>query len=241
MTQSTALNQMSQMRFLGMLEAYRAILESNSHHELLPDELISLLLQAEWEERENRKTERLYRTAKFRYRASVEEVDFSVQRGLDKTQFIRLADMSFIKRKEAILITGATGSGKSFLASALGNQACMYGHKTLYFNTGKLFPRLKMLKADGSYIREISKIEKQDLLILDDFGIHQFDTPSRMALLEIIEDRHGRASTIIVSQLPVAKWFEVIGDSTVADAVLDRLVHNAHRLELKGDSLRKKK
>lgn len=241
MTQSTALNQMSQMRFLGMLEAYRVILESSTHHDLLPDELINLLLQAEWEERENRKTERLLRTAKFRYRASVEEVDYSAQRGLDKTQFMRLADMSFIKRKESILVTGATGSGKSFLASALGNQACMYGYKTLYFNTGKLFPRLKMLKADGSYIREISKIEKQDLLILDDFGIHPFDAQSRMALLEIIEDRHGRASTIIVSQLPVAKWFEVIGDSTVADAVLDRLVHNAHRLELKGDSLRKKK
>lgn len=241
MTQSTALNQMSQMRFLGMLEAYRVILESSTHHDLLPDELINLLLQAEWEERENRKTERLLRTAKFRYRASVEEVDYSAQRGLDKTQFLRLADMSFIKRQESILITGATGSGKSFLASALGNQACMYGHKTLYFNTGKLFPKLKMLKADGSYIREISKIEKQDLLILDDFGIHPFDAQSRMALLEIIEDRHGRASTIIVSQLPVAKWFEVIGDSTVADAILDRLVHNAHRLELKGDSLRKKK
>lgn len=241
MTQSTALNQMSQMRFLGMLEAYRVILESSTYHDLLPDELINLLLQAEWEDRENKKTERLHRTAKFRYRASVEEVDYSAQRGLDKTQFMRLADMSFIKRKESILITGATGSGKSFLASALGNQACMYGHKTLYFNAGKLFPRLKMLKADGSYIREISKIEKQDLLILDDFGIHPFDAQSRMALLEIIEDRHGRASTIIVSQLPVAKWFDVIGDSSVADAILDRLVHNAHRLELKGDSLRKKK
>jgi len=240
MTQSIALNQMSKMKFHGMMEAYKAILESNKHHELNPEELINLLLQAEWEERENRKINRLYRTAKFRYSAAVEELEFSPQRGLDKMQVLRLADVSFIKKKENILITGATGSGKSYIASALGNQACMQGFRTLYYNTTKLFPKLKMLKADGSYMKEIARIEKQDLLILDDFGIQQLDEMGRMALLEIIEDRHGRASTIVASQLPVTKWFETIGDSTIADAILDRLAHTAHRIELKGESMRKK-
>lgn len=241
MTQSTALNQMSKMKFHGMMEAYKTILDSNRHHDLNPEELINHLLQAEWEERENSKINRLFRTAKFRYSATVEELEFSPTRGLDKMQILRLADLSFIKRKENVLITGATGSGKSYIASALGNQACMQGVRTQYYNTNKLFPKLKMLKADGSYIKEIARIEKQDLLILDDFGIQQLDEMSRMALLEIIEDRHGRTSTIVVSQLPVTKWFETIGDSTIADAILDRLVHTAHRIELKGESMRKKR
>jgi len=241
MTQSIALNQMSKMKFHGMMEAYKTILDSNRHHDLNPEELINHLLQAEWEERENSKISRLFRTAKFRYSATIEELEFSQTRGLDKMQILRLADMSFIKRKENVLISGATGSGKSFIASALGNQACMQGIRTLYYNTTKLFPKLKMLKADGSYMKEIGRIEKQDLLILDDFGIQQLDEMGRMALLEIIEDRHGRTSTIVVSQLPVTKWFETIGDSTIADAILDRLVHTAHRIELKGESMRKKR
>jgi DNA replication protein DnaC len=241
MIQSTALNQMSKMKFNGMMEAYKTILDNNKHHDLHPEELINHLLQAEWEERENSKINRLFRTAKFRYSATVEALEFSQARGLDKMQVLRLADMSFIKRKENVLITGATGSGKSYIASAIGNQACMQGIRTQYYNTTKLFPKLKMLKADGSYIKEISRIEKQELLILDDFGIQQLDEMGRMALLEIIEDRHGNASTIGASQLPVTKWFETIGDSTIADAILDRLVHTAHRIELKGESMRKKR
>lgn len=194
MTQSIALNQMSKMRFHGMLEAYRTILDSNRHHDLNPEELVDHLLQAEWEERENKKIDRLYRTAKFRYSATVEELEFSPDRGLDKMHILRLADMSFVKRKENVLVTGATGSGKSYIASALGNQACMQGIRTQYYNTTKLFSKLKMMKADGSYLKEIARIEKQELLILDDFGIQQLDQMARMALLEIIEDRHGRAS-----------------------------------------------
>jgi DNA replication protein DnaC len=131
--------------------------------------------------------------------------------------------------------------GKSYLASALGHQACQLGYRTLYFNTQKLFSRLKMLKADGSSVREIAKMERADLLVMDDFGMQPLDNGSRMILLEIIEDRHGRKSTLIASQLPVAKWYEIIGDSTIADAILDRMVHTAHRIELKGESLRKLK
>ena len=237
---STVLNKMSHMKLHGMLRSYQAMLDSNQHHDLTHDELINILIQSEWEDRENKKIGRHLRLAKFRYGATIEEINFTKSRGLDKTQVLRLADMDFINKKENILITGATGVGKSYLASALGHQACQSGYKTLYFNTQKLFTRLKMLKADGSFAREINKIEKYDLLILDDFGLAPLDSMARMFLLEIIEDRHGRKSTIVSSQLPVANWYEVIGESTVADAILDRMVHTAHRIELKGESLRKK-
>jgi DNA replication protein DnaC len=237
---STIQNKMSHMKLLGMLGMYQTMLDSRQHHDLTHDEFINTLIQSEWEYRENKKINRHLRLAKFRYGASVEEINFTASRGLDKTQVLRLAEGSFIQNKENILITGATGVGKSYLASALGHQACQLGYRTLYFNAQKLFTKLKMMKADGSYTREIGKIEKYDLLILDDFGLQPLDNTARMILLEIIEDRHGRKATIISSQLPVAKWYEVIGDSTVADAILDRMVHAAHRLELKGESLRKK-
>ena len=152
---------------------------------------------------------------------------------------MRFADCHFIDKSETIIITGSTGIGKSYVASAIGNQACMLGYKVLYANTTKLFARLKMSKADGSYIKEIARIEKQDLLILDDFGIQPFDNQSRSSLMEIIEDRHGKRSTIITSQLPVLQWHEIIGENTIADAILDRIVHQAHRIELSGESMRK--
>ena len=152
---------------------------------------------------------------------------------------MRLAEGSFIKRKEDVLLTGPTGVGKSFLASALGHQACHNGYWVIYFNTQRLFARLKMSKGDGSYFKEIARIEKQDVLILDDFGLAPLDNHQRDPLMEIIEDRHGRKSTIISSQLPVSSWYEIIGESTIADAILDRLVHKAHRIELQGGSMRK--
>lgn len=237
---TTTLNKMSHMKLLGMLRSYQNMLDSHLHNDLTHDEVIETLVQAEWEDRENKKINRHLRLAKFRYGACIEEINFTARRGLDKTQILRLSDGSFLEKKENILITGATGVGKSYLSSALGHQACQLGYRTLYFNTQKLFNRLKMLKADNSYVREINRIEKYDLLILDDFGLAPLDSVARMILLEIIEDRHNRKSTIISSQLPVASWYEVIGESTIADAILDRMVHTAHRIELKGESLRKK-
>ena len=146
-----------------------------------------------------------------------------------------------VQKKENLLINGPIGGGKSYIASALGHQACLQGYRTLYFNAQKLFPQLNIFKADGTYLKQISRIERQDLLIIDDFGLKPLDTNARMMLLEIIEDRHGRRSTIISSQLPVNQWYEIIGDSTVADAILDRMVHASHRIELKGESMRKMK
>jgi DNA replication protein DnaC len=223
-----------------MLRSYQSMLSNRMHDDLTHDEEIDTLVQSEWEDRENKKINGHLRRARFRYPASIEEIDFTARRGLDKNQMLRLAEGTFLEKRENILITGATGVGKSYLSSALGHQSCQLGYRTLYFNTQKLFTRLKMLKADGSYIREISRIEKHDLLILDNFGLAPMDNVARMILLEIIEDRHNRKSTIISSQLPVAKWYEIIGESTIADAILDRMVHSAHRIELKGESLRKK-
>jgi DNA replication protein DnaC len=233
------LEQMNLMKFYGMATAYQAAIQGKQS--FTNDELISMLIQAEWEDREARKIRRHLKAARFRYHASVEEITYDPGRNLDKSMMTRLTDCSFIKRHENILISGPTGVGKSFLSSALGNQACHLGYKVLYYNTQKLFTRLKMSKADGSYLREINRIEKQDLLVLDDFGLQEMDTQTRMAFLEIIEDRYDIRSTIISSQLPVSKWYDVIGESTIADAILDRVVNGAHRIDLKGESLRKKK
>jgi len=204
------------------------------------DEMVSMLVNTEWDDRNNRRIERQMHNARFRYKANIEQLHFDVDRNLDKNQLMRMAECTFIQRKENLLITGSTGIGKSFIASAIGNQACTLGFKVLYTNTTKLFTRLKMAKADGSYIKEIAKIERQDLLILDDFGLQPLDASNRSVLMEIIEDRHGNRSTIITSQLPVAEWYEVIGEQTIADAILDRVVHNAHRMELEGESLRRR-
>ena len=234
------LKKMEKMRLQGMYRAFKTCVDAGKMNNYTADELIDFLIQSEWDERQNRKMEYYIRNAKFRYKASIEQLHFDAERNIDKNQLLRFADGSFIHKKENILLTGSTGCGKSYIASAIGHQACILGYKVLYLSTHKLMSKLKMAKADGSYLREIIKIEKQDLLILDDFGIQPFDSPSRLSLMEIIEDRHGKKSTIITSQLPVRQWYEVIGEKNIADAVLDRLVHDAHRIELKGESLRKK-
>ena len=234
------LQKMKQMKFFGMVRAFRTSIENGSMGQMTSDEMVSMLVNAEWDDRNNRRIERQMRNARFRYKANIEQLHFDVDRNLDKNQLMRMAECTFIQRKENLLITGSTGIGKSFIASAIGNQACTLGFKVLYTSSAKLFTRLKMAKADGSYIREIAKIERQDLLILDDFGLQPLDVSSRSVLMEIIEDRHGNRSTIITSQLPVAEWHEVIGEQTIADAILDRVVHDAHRMELAGESLRRR-
>jgi DNA replication protein DnaC len=233
-------HRMKAMKFHGMLRAFQTSLESGKMNTHTPDEMVAYLVDEEWDDRSNRKITRSLKSARFRYKASIEQMDFDTDRGMDKNQIMRLAECSFIDKKENLLITGSTGIGKSFLASALGQQACTLGYRVIYANTTKLFSKLKMAKTDGTYISEMAKIERQHLLILDDFGIQPLDSQSRAALMEIIEDRHGKGTTIITSQLPVAAWYEVIGDKTIADAILDRIIYNAHRLELKGESLRKK-
>jgi len=234
------LEKMKNMRLFGMHRVFKTSIETNKNEEMTADEMTALLVDNEWDDRHNRNIDRSMKNARFRYKATIEQVDYSPERGVDKNHIHRLADGEFINKKENVLITGSTGTGKSFLASAIGHQACQLGYKVLYMNTTRLLSQLKMAKADGSAIREMMKIEKQDLLILDDFGIQPYDLQSRTCLMEIIEDRHGKRSTIITSQLPIKQWYDVIGEKTIADAILDRIVHNAQRITLKGESLRKK-
>jgi DNA replication protein DnaC len=235
------IEKMKTMKLYGMVRAFRTSLESGVTEKSTADELLSMLIDSEWDERFNRKLVRTVRNARFRYKAAVEQINFDNNRMLIKNQVLRLADCGFIDKKENVLITGSTGVGKSYIASAIGHQACSMGYKVLYEHSSKLFARLKGGKADGTYLKEITKIEKQDLLIIDDFGIQPLDQQSRAILMEIIEDRHGKKSTLLTSQVPINQWHEVIGEQTIADAILDRIVHDAQRLELKGESMRKKR
>lgn len=234
------LEKMRKMNFLGMFRAFKTSLESGKTENYTQDEMVAHLIESEWDDRRNRGIERQIKNARFRYKASLEELNYQQERNLDKNQLMRFGDCTFIGKNENILITGSTGIGKSYIASAIGYQACCLGYRVLYHNTSKLMGKLKIAKADGSYAREVAKIERQNLLILDDFGIQPFDAAGRGMLMEIIEDRHGKGSLIITSQVPVNKWYDIIGDKTMADAILDRIIHQAHRIELKGESMRKK-
>jgi DNA replication protein DnaC len=238
---TNTLDKLRKMKFFGMFHAFKCSMETGKTNDYTADELLAHLVEAEWDDRQNRRIDRAIYYARFRYKASVESIHYHAERSIDRNQIMRLADCTFIDRYENLLITGSTGIGKSYIASAIGHQACILGYKVLYASTPKLFAKLKMAKADGSYIKETAKIERQELLIFDDFGIQPFDAQSRAALMEIIEDRHGKTSLIITSQLPVSKWYDVIGEKTIADAILDRIVHDAHRIELKGESMRKKR
>lgn len=237
---NTIENQLRQLRLQGMLSTWTAMRETRQHHQLDFEQGLEMLLQAEDQDRTNRRFERLQKSAKFRYQATVEELSLDTSRGINTSQITDLTTGNYLKKGESVLITGSTGCGKSFLASALGHQACSQGNKVLYFNTQKLLMQTKMSRIDGSFLKLFEKLGKANLLILDDFGLSHLDKQQQIDLMEIIEDRHNVSSTIIASQLPVGSWYEVIGEATIADAILDRLVHTSHRIELKGESLRKK-
>lgn len=235
------LEKMRQLRLFGMYDTFKTSLETSVKESLTADQFVSLLICSEWDDRRNRSVERAVRQASFRYKAAMEQIDYSIDRGLDKNEVHRLAALDFIKEHKDLFITGSTGTGKSYLATALGYQACQTGYRVMYVNTARLMGQLKLAKAKGTILSELKKIERMDLLILDDFGLQPFDSQSRVALLDIIEDRHQKRSTIITSQIPVKEWYDVIGEKTIADAVLDRIVHHSLRVELYGESLRRRK
>lgn len=235
----TTLEKMRGLMLSGMADHYQSVLSMPAHQQPESAVLLPQLLEAELLYRNHRRTQTAIKNARFRYLASVEEIICSQDRNLSRETLSMLADGSYIERGENMIISGATGCGKSFLASALGYQACMQGRKVAYFSLPKLLQQLKSDKLDGSFRKEMERIEKMNLLILDDWGLTPLDTQSRLALLQIIEDRHNRYATIITSQLPVSSWHSYINENTIADAILDRIIHKAHRIELMGESLRK--
>jgi DNA replication protein DnaC len=234
------LDKMRQLRLYGMYDAFKTNLETSVKESLTADQFIALLIASEWDDRRNRYVERAIRLAGFRYKASLEQIDYAIDRGLEKNQVHRLAALDFVKEHKDVFITGSTGTGKSYLATALGYQACQSGYKVMYVNTAKLMGQLKLAKAKGTILAELKRIERADLLILDDFGLQPFDAQSRASLLDIIEDRHQKRSTVVTSQIPVKEWYDIIGEKTIADAILDRIVHHSLRVELYGESLRRR-
>jgi DNA replication protein DnaC len=240
MNTSQTLDQLKSLRLNGMYEHYADILRMPSQD--LPDthDLIAMLTQSESLYRTNRKTQVYVKDARFRYQATIEGIDYHPDRNLNKNQLQSLASCSFIDKGENVIITGATGCGKSYIATALGYRACSAGYKTLYVNMPKLDEQLMMSEADASKTKLLNRLSRMQLLILDDFGLNPISQRLRLALLQIMEDRYERKSIIITSQLPFTTWYEYMGEPTLADAIMDRLSASAHRFELAGESLRKK-
>jgi len=226
--------------FAGMARAFTELQTNKSAADLDHAEWLALLLEREASERSNRQLTARLRHARLRQRATIEDVDYRAPRGLDRALFQKLIAGDWIEAPQNLIIEGPTGVGKSWLACALGNKACRDNRSVLYQRVPKLFADLALARGDGRHPKLMMRLGKVKLLILDDWGLEPFGPDQRHDLLEIVEERCGRAATLITSQIPVDRWHNIIGEPTIADAILDRIVHNAHRLKLKGDSLRKK-
>lgn len=204
------------------------------------EERLGLMVDREDDERRNRRMTASLRRAKLRLQACMEDIDYRHKRGLDKALMMSLASCSYIPKHHNVIITGPTGAGKTYLACALGHKACLEGYSARYRRLPNLLTELAMARGDGRYPKIMAAYAKADLLVLDDWGIDRLTKEQRIDLLELIEDRHGLKSTLVAAQVPIDAWHEMIGDPTLADAILDRLVHNAYKIELKGESMRKK-
>lgn len=235
------IDKLSSLKLSGMLEGLREQMESSQYRKLSFEERFGLLLDREWNLRQQRKQKRRIRVARFRETAVMEDLDLSPKRGLDRGQVLYLAQEEWTGEKLNVIITGPTGAGKTYLACALGNAACRNGFSVRYFQLSRLLQKLTMSHADGSYPKFLDSLAKTQLLILDDWLRHPLSETQTQDLLEIMDDRYKRSSTILSTQIPVSDWHERFAVPTLSDAIMDRIVHNAYRLELKGESMRKQK
>ena len=229
------------MKLKGMAEAMRRWMEQPKEKEMTPLDLAGLLVDAEWRHREQRKLTGRLRTARFRQEACMEDVDYQHPRGLQKAVMLDLATCRWVDAHQNVIFSGLTGVGKSYLACALGQKACREGHSVVYRRASRLYDELAQARADGTYLLLLRRLAKTAVLVVDDFGLEVLSATQRRDFLEVMEDRYGVSSTIITSQLDPKNWHSIIGDETIADSVCDRLIHNAHKVKLSGESLRKTK
>ncbi len=237
---NASLESMKLMKLNGMVGAYEAVLSLPVNQQPGAHEMLARLVDAEQQNRAQKRMQMFLRLSKLRYHATIQDIDCSEKRNLSKEKLMLLADCSYLDRGENILITGATGCGKSFLGCALGNNACVQGYRTLYFNMNRFTEQIALAKTDGTLIKWLDRIKKAKLIIFDDFGLQPITHSVKLILLQILEDRYENASIIICSQLPVGQWHQYFDEPTLADAILDRIIPKAHRLDLKGNSLRKR-
>jgi DNA replication protein DnaC len=238
MTQQT-LDKLYDLKLIAMAEAFSQQLAQPDLAELAFEDRFAMLVDRQWTFKEDRRMNRLLKTARLRDCACVENIDFKTPRSLDKSLILRLTGSDWIKKAQNAIILGSTGAGKSYLACAIANSACRNGYSAMYKRAPRLYQEIAIARADGSYPRLMNKLSKIKVLVIDDFCIAPMSDPQRLDLLEVLEDRQSISSTIIATQVPIENWIEHIGDPTLADAILDRLVHNAHKITLKGESMRK--